>query len=113
MSPQTLEALMSDIEAGDPLDIGELDVGDLAIDEHEARRLMAGHFCDIDRQLADHGLDAEARLEVMAAIAAHTMTENLLLHLARLRTQLTGKRSPTAGDDQEFQAWMRRHGLNR
>jgi hypothetical protein len=110
MNLHTLEALMSDIEAEDPLDLG-----DLAIDEHEARRLMAGHFCDIDRQLADHGLDAEARLEVMAAIAAHTMTENLLLHLARLRAHAGDKhvghnRSPAAADD-EFRTWMRRHGL--
>lgn len=98
MNLQSIESLMADIEEDDPLDLG-----DLAIDEAEARRLMASHFCEIDERLAEHGLDAEARLEIMAAIAAHTMTENMLLHLGRLRS--------TAGKN-EFRDWMRRHGLS-
>lgn len=98
MNLQSIESLMADIEEEDPLDLG-----DLAIDEAEARRLMASHFCEIDERLSEHGLDAEARLEIMAAIAAHTMTENMLLHLGRLRS------SPQTD---EFRDWMRRHGLS-
>ncbi|ANQ84433.1 hypothetical protein [Azoarcus olearius] len=96
MNLHSIESLMADIEEEDPLDLG-----DLAIDETEARRLMASHFCEIDERLSEHGLDAEARLEIMAAIAAHTMTENMILHLGRLRA--------SSGDD--FHAWMRRHGI--
>lgn len=97
MTPQSIESLMADIEAEDPLDIG-----DLALDEAEARRLMTNHFCEIDQRLVEHGLDAEARLEVMAAIAAHTMAENLVLHIDRLRRD---------NDRDAFQAWMRRHRI--
>ncbi|QDF96431.1 hypothetical protein CJ010_07685 [Azoarcus sp. DD4] len=98
MNLQSIESLMADIEEEDPLDLG-----DLAIDETEARRLMASHFCEIDERLSEHGLDAEARLEIMAAIAAHTMTENMILHLGRLRG---------AGGRDEFKDWMRRHGMS-
>ena len=97
MTPQSVESLMADIEAEDPLDVGEL-----AIDEQDARRLMATHFCEIDHQLAESGLDAESRLEVMAAIAAHTMVENLVLQVGRLRA---------AADRGDFRAWLQRHGL--
>lgn len=96
MTPKSVESLMVDIEAEDPLDLA-----DLSLSEEDARRLMANHFCEIDKQLAERGLDAEARLEIMAAIAAHTMTENMILHLGRLRA--------SSGDD--FHAWMRRHGI--
>jgi len=97
MTPQSVESLIAEIEAED-----RIDFGDLAIGEDEARSLMARHFCDIDRQLAEHGMSTEARLEVMAAIAAHTMVENLVLHLGRLRS---------AAGREDFHAWMRRHGM--
>lgn len=99
MTPETIAALIADIEAGDPLDFGAL-----AIDADGARRLMATHFCEIDRQLEDFGLPADQRLEMMAAIAAHAMVENMLLHLARLR------RDPC---DIGFRAWMERYGIGR
>lgn len=97
MTPQSVECLMSDIEDGDPLDFS-----DLAIAEDDARRLMAGYFCELDRRLADSGLDTEARLTVMAAIAAHTMQANFLLQIQGMR-----------GGDREFdlRAWMQRHGF--
>lgn len=98
MTPQSIETLLADIGAEDPLDFGAL-----SLDEHDARRLMANHFCELDHRLAEHGLDTEARLEVMTAIAAHTMTENLVLHVGRLRT---------AGGKEPFHAWMRRHGMS-
>ena len=97
MTPQSVESLIAEIEAEDRIDFGDLSIG-----EDEARSLMAHHFCDIDHQLAEHGMSAEARLEVMAAIAAHTMVENLVLHLGRLRG--------TAGRA-NFRQWMRRHGM--
>lgn len=97
MTPQSVESLIAEIEAED-----RLDFGDLSLDEQEARSLMANHFCELDRKLAEHGLTAEARLEVMAAIAAHTMVENMILHLGHLRS---------ARGRQDFQTWMRRHGL--
>lgn len=97
MTPQSVEALIAEIEAEDRIDFGDLQIG-----EDAARSLMARHFCDIDRQLADHGMSAEARLEVMAAIAAHAMVENLVMHLGRLRNAAQGA---------EFSAWMRRHGM--
>ncbi len=97
MTPQSIEALMADIEVEDPLNISGL-----ALDGLEARRLMANHFCELDRQLAEHGLDTAARLDIMAAIAAHTMAENLMLHVERLRA---------ADSSEAFRAWMRRHGM--
>ncbi len=97
MTPQSIESLMADIEAEDPLD-----VGDLAIDGHDARRLMANHFCEIDRRLAEHGLDVGARLEIMAAIAAHTTVENMVLQVGVLRRN---------GEHSDFRAWMKRHGM--
>lgn len=97
MTPQSVESLIAEIEAED-----RLDLGGLALDEHEARSLMANHFCELDRKLAEHGLSLEARLEVMAAIAAHTMVENMVLQLGRLRS---------AGTQADFRAWMRRHGI--
>ena len=100
MNPRNLASLMAEIEAGDPLDMSEL-----SIDERDARELMASHFCEIDRRLARHGLKPEARLEMMAAIAAHTMVENMLLHMGRLQ------RSDGEGLD-TFRSWMRRHGMS-
>ncbi len=97
MSPQALETLMSDIETTDPLDFS-----DLAIDEQGARRLMAHHFCELDGSLADAGLDAEARLAVMTAIAAHTMEANFLIHVQRLRDQ---------GEGFDLARWMAERGF--
>ena len=99
MNPQSLAELIADIDAEDPVELG-----DLAIDESDARTLMASHFCEIDRRLAEHGLAAEERLEMMAAIAAHTMVENLVLHMHRLR----------GGEDgiDAFREWMGRHGMH-
>ncbi len=97
MTPQSVETLMEDIEREDPLDFALL-----SIDEHDARQLMANHFCEVNDTLAAHGLDAEARLAIMAAIAAHTMVENLLLNVDRLQ-------DGPASD--EFTAWMKKHGL--
>ncbi|AKU10361.1 hypothetical protein AzCIB_0456 [Azoarcus sp. CIB] len=97
MTPESVESLIAEIEAED-----HIDFGDLAIGEREARSLMARHFCDIDHKLAEHGMGAEERLEVMAAIAAHTMVENLVLHLGRLRG---------AAAKADFRTWMRRHGM--
>lgn len=99
MNPQSLADLIADIEAEDPVDLG-----DLAIDGAGARELMASHFCELDRRLVEHGLAAEERLEMMAAIAAHTMVENLILHMKRLRR----------GEDgiEAFRDWMGRHGMH-
>lgn len=98
MTPESVESLIAEIEAED-----RLDFGDLALCEHEARSLMANHFCELDRKLAEHGMSTEARLEVMAAIAAHTMVENMILHLGQLRG---------AAGKEDFRGWMRRHGLS-
>lgn len=97
MTPESVETLMEDIEREDPLDFGML-----SIDEHEARCLMANHFCQVDRTLADSGLDVEARLELMTAIAAHAMVENMLLNVQRLQDK---------GAGEDVRAWMRRHGM--
>lgn len=97
MTPQTIESLMTEIEAEDSIDFATL-----RLDENVARSLMANHFCDVDDRLRAQGLSAEERLEVMAAIAAHTMTENMVLHIQRLRH---------ADDPADFRAWMQRHGL--
>ena len=98
MTPQSVVSLIAEIEAED-----RLDFGDLSLCEEEARSLMANHFCELDRKLAEHGLGTEARLEVMAAIAAHTMVENMILYLGQLRS---------ARGKEDFRAWMRRHGLS-
>ncbi len=97
MTPKSVETLMADIESTAPLDFADLSIG-----EEDARRLMATHFCELDEQLSAQGLEAAERLEVMAAIAAHTMVENMLLNVARLRA---------CGRQADFRAWMQRYGL--
>lgn len=98
MDPYTVAALMAEIEMEAPLDLRAL-----ALETDEARRLMAVHFCELDSKLAEQGLAPEERLEMMAAIAAHTMVENLLLHFGRLRD---------ADGLGAFRTWMRRHDLS-
>lgn len=97
MSPEHVASLMNEIDASDPLDFSRL-----AIDADGARRLMANHFCEVERQLVDCGLEPDDRLAVMAAIAAHAMVENMLLYVELLQS---------AGRKAEFHAWMRRHGI--
>ena len=97
MDPKALAVLMSELEATDPHDLAGLSIG-----EAEARELMATHLCEIDRRLADQGCAPEERLEIMAAIAAHTLVENFVLHLRRLDAE------PQPVD---FREWMRRQGL--
>lgn len=97
MTPETVATLIAEIEAGDPLNFAGL-----SVDADSARLLMAAHFCDIDRQLVELGLGPDQRLEMMAAIAAHSMVENMLLHVSRLRG---------ASDVADFRAWMQRHGI--
>jgi hypothetical protein len=99
MTPQHVEAIMADIAEGDPLDFA-----DLSIHEEDARAMMASHFCEMDRELAASGLSSDERLEIMVAVAAHAMVENMLLNIAQLR------RARAEGAD--FSAWMRRHGLS-
>lgn len=100
MNPQTLAELIADIEDGDPVDLS-----DLSIDEENVRQLMANHLCEIDQRLAEHGLAAEERLEMMAAIAAHTLVENLALQLERLQNE--------DGDSlTAFRKWLGKHGLH-
>jgi hypothetical protein len=98
MTPSRLEDIMADIAEGDPLDFGEL-----SISEEAARHIMAIHLCEVDRQLLEAGLDAEERLAFMAAIAAHALTENMVLNVEKL------KRARADGAD--FRDWMRRHGV--
>ncbi|HJW24545.1 MAG TPA: hypothetical protein VJ576_06565 [Rhodocyclaceae bacterium] len=98
MTPGAVMAIMAEIEEGDPLDFS-----DLSVDSDDARALMALHFCELDRVLAEAGLSSEERVTVMAAIAAHVTEENMLLNVANL------KRMGHKGD---FGAWMRRYGLS-
>lgn len=98
MTPNALMAIMAEIEEGDPLDFSSLSVS-----PEDARHLMAAHFCEVDRKLADAGLGSEERLTVMAAIAAHLTEENMLLNAATLM------RLEKSGD---FQAWLRRYRLS-
>ena len=98
MTPESLASIMSEIADADPLDFA-----DLSIREPDARALMANHFCEIDRQLAASGLDSENRLEIMAAIAAHAMVENLLLNFDRCRH---------ASQVDAFRDWMHRYRLD-
>ncbi len=130
MSPEHLSALIAEIEAETPLDFSAA-----AIDAQYARRLMASHFCEIDARLAACGLLLEDRLEMMAAIAAHALVENMLLQLVQLRAvaalherarargdaaqgsggeQSAGRTPGTGVDasvDAAFREWMRRHGI--
>lgn len=98
MTPQAVMAIMAEIEEGNPLDFSGL-----SIRSEDARSLMASHFCEVDRRLADAGLDSEERVTIMAAIAAHVTEENMLLNAAQF------KRLESTG---EFRAWMRRHGMS-
>lgn len=97
MNPQSVESLMAEIEIEDPINLADLTMG-----EQDVRRLMANHFCEIDSRLSEHGMSADARLEVMAAIAAHTMVANMVLHFEQLRR---------LADQNDFRAWMTRHGI--
>lgn len=98
MTPDALMAIMAEIEEGDPLDFSSL-----SIRSEDARQLMATHFCEVDRKLADAGLGSEERLTVMAAIAAHVTEENMLLNVTNLKhMEQTGA----------FRAWLRRYKLS-
>ena len=99
MTPHMLENIMADIADGDPLDFGGL-----SISEEDARQLMATHLCDVDEKLALAGLDAEERLAFMAAIAAHSLVENMLLNIEKL------KRAEHGLD--ELNDWLIRHGMD-
>jgi len=103
MSPQALEQLMAELDAEDPPWHG-----DPALDAQEMRQMMAQHFCELDQMLAAQGVPLTARHEIMAAIAAHTMVENMVLHMSRLQQQghLEDGDSLTL-----FRHWMRRHRL--
>lgn len=98
MTPSRLEDIMADIAEGDPLDFGEL-----SIDEETARHIMAIHLCQVDEQLAEAGLGTEDRLAFMAAIAAHALTENMVLNVEKLKR--------AKSDNADFRDWMRRHGV--
>jgi hypothetical protein len=98
MTPGAVMAIMAEIEEGDPLDFS-----DLSVDSDNARALMALHFCELDRQLAQAGLSCEERITVMAAVAAHVTEENMLLNVANLKRM---------GHNADFGAWMRRHGIS-
>lgn len=100
MTPQVVQAIMADLAKGDPLDFA-----DLSIREEDARAMMASHFCEMDRELAASGLSSEERLEIMVAVAAHAMVENMLLNIAQLRR--------ARADGSDFKNWMQRHGLTR
>ena len=97
MTPENVETLMADLEEGDPFDFSQLSIEDV-----DARKLMANHFCELDRQLDTQGLSVDQRLEVMAAIAAHAMVENFMLQLSRLRSEAARL---------EFRDWLRRYGI--
>jgi len=98
MTPNMLENIMADIADGDPLDFGEL-----SISEENARQIMATHLCEVDRQLTDAGLDAEDRLAFMAAIAAHSLVENMLLNIEKMKRAEGGLNA--------LDQWMTRHGM--
>ena len=99
MTPGAVMAIMAEIEEGDPLDFS-----DLSVDSDNARALMALHFCEVDRQLAEAGLSSEERVTVMAAIAAHVTEENMLLNVANLKR---------LGHSADFNAWLQRRGISR
>lgn len=98
MTPNMLENIMADIAEGDPLDFGGL-----SISEDDARQLMATHLCEVDEKLNDAGFNSEERLAFMAAIAAHSLVENMLLNIEKLR------RAEHSMDD--LSAWLSRHGM--
>lgn len=100
MTPNMLADIMSDIAEGDALDFGGL-----SMNESDARGLMASHLCEVDEKLHEAGFNAEERLTFMAAIAAHAMVENMLLHIDKLHR--------AEGSVIEFSDWMARHGMKR
>jgi hypothetical protein len=99
MTPASLSTLMTELAAGDPPDLSGL-----SISGDDARALMATHLCSIDEDLAEAGVGLPERLEMMAAIAAHVLVENLVLNAGRLRRDAT-----VAAD---FSEWLRRHRLD-
>ena len=99
MTPASLAMLMTELAVGDPPDLAGL-----SISGDDARALMATHLCEIDEELAAAGMGVPERLEMMAAIAAHVLVENLVLNAASLRRDGTG--------DAAFADWLRRHRLD-
>ena len=98
MTPNMLENIMADIAEGDPLDFGGL-----SISEDNARQLMASHLCEVDGKLSDAGFNAEERLAFMAAIAAHSLVENMLLNIEKLRRAENNRDA--------LSDWLTRHGM--
>jgi hypothetical protein len=85
ISPESLYALLLDLEGADPLDFGGL-----PLSEDEARRLVCAGMSRLSHDLHAQSLSPDA-IEAMAlAVAARTVLENLVLHHERL-TRMDGQ----------------------
>lgn len=88
VSPETLNALLLELESEDPLDFGEL-----RLSEDEARKLVCIGMAQLSEELHATGLPPED-IETMAlVVAARSVLENLALNFERLQ------RAGSAPDD--------------
>ena len=78
ITPQDLEQLMQEVEQEDPIDFG-----DLPFDEHDLRRVVAIHLCEMADAM-DSFSEEDRRLTLLA-VAAKLVLENLVLHVQLLR----------------------------
>jgi len=76
---KVLLTLMHDVEAGDPLDFGQL-----PLDDAEARRLVALSILQMRNRLVALTDSQQEREMVLMASAAHLVLENFLMHYQRL-----------------------------
>ena len=88
---QDVLATMKFIEEGDPLDLG-----DLALDEVEARNLVALSMAKFSEDTERNGQGAAERELLALAVAGRVLLDNLRLHVQVLRLQ--GAVVPSAAD---------------
>jgi hypothetical protein len=79
ISPQTIRALLAELELEDPVDFE-----DLPVDENAARNLVVGHLAELREKLVADEVSGEMREALLLAAASRVILENLLLHVRAL-----------------------------
>ncbi len=78
ITPETLAALMREVEQEDPIDFA-----DLPFPDDELRAVVAAHLCEM--AAAMDGFSQEDRVRTLLAVSAKLVLENLVLHVQLLR----------------------------
>jgi len=75
-----VSTLLSDLEAADPVDFGDMPAND-----DETRRLVVTSLVKFHESLAQQGVPAQSREALALATAARLVLENMVLHYRLLK----------------------------